>query len=77
VLGLIELKAGDPGQARELVEEALEIQLATGDLWSQGQCHAYLGIIADANASDHAQATAHFGQAVESLAAFRDAPSSR
>jgi hypothetical protein len=61
VLGLIELKAGDPGRARELVEEALAIQLATGDLWSQGQCHTYLGIIAEANASDHAQATAHFG----------------
>jgi predicted ATPase/DNA-binding CsgD family transcriptional regulator len=73
VLGLIELKTGDPGRARELVEEALEIQLATGDLWSQGQCHAYLGMIAEANAADPSQATAQYGQAVESLGAFRDA----
>ncbi|HEV2785602.1 MAG TPA: LuxR C-terminal-related transcriptional regulator [Solirubrobacteraceae bacterium] len=66
-LGLVELSAGEPARARELVEEALEIQAATGDLWSQGQCHVYLGMIAEDTGSATSQAAAHYRQAVDSL----------
>jgi DNA-binding CsgD family transcriptional regulator len=73
-LGLIELSADDAARARRLVEEALEIQLATGDLWSQGQCHVYLGIIAEDGGSDPSPATAHYRDAVEALRPFHPGP---
>ena len=71
VLGLIELTSGDPVRARELVREALEIQVAASDAWSQGQCHVYLGMIAEDTGAP-AQAMAHYRQAVESLRPYRD-----
>jgi non-specific serine/threonine protein kinase len=72
-LGLIEMLTGQPARAKEIVEEALTIQVVTGDLWSQGQCHTYLGMIAEASHADPPAATAHYRQAVESLLPFRDA----
>jgi DNA-binding CsgD family transcriptional regulator len=72
-LGLIEMQTGEPARARDLVEEALAIQDASGDLWSQGQCHIYLGMIAEANHDDPPRATAHYRKAVDSLRPFRDA----
>ena len=71
-LGLIELLTGEPERAKQLVQEALSIQVDAGDLWSQGQCHTYLGMIAEAT-SDLSGATAHYRQAIESLRPFHDA----
>ena len=71
-LGLIELITGEPERAKQLVQQALSIQVDAGDLWSQGQCHTYLGMIAEANA-DLSGATAHYRQAIESLRPFHDA----
>jgi non-specific serine/threonine protein kinase len=73
-LGLVELSAGEPRRARQLVDEALEIQSATGDLWSQGQCHLYLGMIAEDTGSAPAETTAHFRQAVDSLRPYGSGP---
>jgi predicted ATPase/DNA-binding CsgD family transcriptional regulator len=73
-LGLTELKAGDPGRARELVEQALEIQVATRDLWSHGQCHVYLGMIAEDTGSAPSQPAAHYRQAVDSLRPYGSGP---
>ena len=73
-LGLVELSTGEPRRARQLVEEALEIQVATGDLWSQGQCHLYLGMIAEDAGSAPAETTAHFRQAVDSLRPYGSGP---
>ncbi|MDQ3647046.1 MAG: LuxR C-terminal-related transcriptional regulator [Actinomycetota bacterium] len=73
-LGLVELSAGEPGRARQLVEEALEIQLATGDLWSQGQCHLYLGMIAEDTGSAPADPAAHYHKAVDSLRPYGSGP---
>jgi DNA-binding CsgD family transcriptional regulator len=73
-LGLVELSAGEPGGARRLVEEALEIQLATGDLWSQGQCHLYLGMIAEDTGSAPAETAAHYHRAVDSLRPYGSGP---
>ncbi len=72
VLGLIELTSGDPVRARELVREALDIQVAASDPWSQGQCHVYLGMIAEDSGAPPAQATEHYRQAVEALRPYRD-----
>lgn len=72
VLGLIELLTGQPARAKELVEDALAIQVASGDLWSQGQCHTYLGMIAETSGADLSRATSHYRQAVEALRPFRD-----
>jgi DNA-binding CsgD family transcriptional regulator len=73
-LGLTELKAGEPGPARKLVEDALEIQVATGDLWSQGQCYVYLGMIAEDTGSAPSQAAAHYRHAVDSLRPYGSGP---
>jgi DNA-binding CsgD family transcriptional regulator len=73
-LGVAELSAGDPPRARELVEEALEIQAVTGDLWSQGQCHVYLGMIAEDTGSAPSQTGLHYRQAVDSLRPYGSGP---
>jgi len=73
-LGLVELNAGEPERARQLVQEALEIQLATGDLWSRGQCHLYLGMIAEDAGSVPAATTAHCRQAVDALRPYGSGP---
>ncbi|HEX2125218.1 MAG TPA: LuxR C-terminal-related transcriptional regulator [Thermoleophilaceae bacterium] len=73
-LGLAELSAGELGRARELVEEALEIQVATGDLWSKGQCHVYLGMIAEDTGSAPSQAAAHYREAVDALRPYGAGP---
>lgn len=72
VLGLVELTGGEPARARELVREALEIQVAAGDQWSQGQCHLYLGMIAEASGAPAVHASEHYRQAVEALRPYRD-----
>jgi non-specific serine/threonine protein kinase len=73
-LGLTFVMTDEPLPARELVEEALAVNVAAGDDWGQGQCQIYLGIISESTATDPARATVHYRQAVECLRPFRGGP---
>lgn len=73
VLGITFLMADETGRAEALVEEGLSLYLADEDRWGQGQCHTYLGIIAESTATDPSRATSHYRQAVDLLLPFRDA----
>jgi non-specific serine/threonine protein kinase len=73
-LGLTYVMTDEPLQARELVEEALAVNVAADDDWGQGQCQIYLGIITESIATDPARATVHYRQAVELLRPFRGGP---
>ena len=67
------LWSGEPTRSRELHEEALSIYLAEDDRWGQGQCHTFLGMVAETIGADAAVATDHYREAVELLRPFRDA----
>lgn len=72
-LGLIEMLTGNLEQAKGLVEAGLATQIVAGDLWPQGQCHTYLGMIAEEAGSNPRGASAHYRQAIDALRPFRDA----
>jgi non-specific serine/threonine protein kinase len=73
-LGLTYVMTGEPLRAKELVEEALAVNVAADDEWGQGQCQIYLGIITESTATDPARATVHYRRAVELLRPFRGGP---
>ncbi|CAA9492601.1 MAG: Transcriptional regulator, AfsR family [uncultured Solirubrobacteraceae bacterium] len=73
VLGMTFLLANEAGRAKELLEAALAIYEAEQDRWGQGQCHTFLGVIAESSASDTSRATAHYRKAVDLLRPSRDA----
>jgi DNA-binding CsgD family transcriptional regulator len=56
-----------------LHDAALSIYLAEDDRWGQGQCHTFLGMVAETIATDPVIATTHYRKAVELLRPFRDA----
>jgi DNA-binding NarL/FixJ family response regulator len=64
----------DPARAHALIEDALEVNVALGDLWGQGQCHLYLGIIAGDTGAERDVTRIHFRSAVECLRPFRAGP---
>jgi non-specific serine/threonine protein kinase len=64
--------ANEPEQARELHEAALEIYIAEGDNWGQGQCHTFLGMIAADTTNNGSAATSHYRRGVELLRPFSD-----
>jgi non-specific serine/threonine protein kinase len=70
-IGLTFLLEGDRATAQTLVEEALEVAVGIDDGFAQGQCHTYLGMIAQANGNERT-ATSHYRSAVASLRAYRD-----
>ena len=72
-LGLTYLMTDEPSRARELVQEGLGVNVAENSEWGQGQCHLYLGIIAEST-DDPASASLHYRQAVERLRPFRGGP---
>ncbi len=72
-LGLTYLMTDDLEEARQLVDCALALSEAQDDRWGQGECHAYLGIIAESSSGHAEQATSEYRQAVECLRPFRDA----
>jgi DNA-binding CsgD family transcriptional regulator/tetratricopeptide (TPR) repeat protein len=72
-LGLATLP-DDLGHARELVEEALSLNEGMGDGWGQGQCHLYLGLIAEAEGNRGNTASRHYRRAIEQLRPFRGGP---
>jgi predicted ATPase/DNA-binding NarL/FixJ family response regulator len=63
------LFANELDRAKELHEAALTIYVAEDDRWGQGQCHTFLGMIAE---TDPSLATSHCRSAVELLRPFRD-----
>ena len=67
------LWSNEPIRSKEFHEAALSIYLAEDDRWGQGQCHTFLGMVAEMIAPDPATATAHYREAVELLGPFRDA----
>src|SRR5260370_30709349 len=74
VLGLAYLIENVQVRGRELVEEALAVNVTVNDDWGRGQCHLYLGIIAASTGADPYRATQHFRQAIELLRPFRGGP---
>jgi hypothetical protein len=73
-LGLTFLIEGDPLRARELAEQALSVDVEEGGLWAQGQCHLYLGMIADDASTGRAVSGFHYRSAIECLRPFRGGP---
>jgi non-specific serine/threonine protein kinase len=73
VLGVTFLVEGDSLRARQLVEEALAVDVAEGDDWGLGHCHLYLGVIAESERAART-ATAHFQEAASRLRRFRGGP---
>jgi non-specific serine/threonine protein kinase len=72
-LGTSHFFAGDAGTGKELIDKALSIYVDEGDLWGQGQCHTFLGMVAEETATDPARATSHYRKAVELLRPYHDA----
>ncbi|MDQ3980658.1 MAG: adenylate/guanylate cyclase domain-containing protein [Actinomycetota bacterium] len=70
-IGLTFMLENDSAQAQKLVEEALELALAADDGFGQGQCHTYLGMIAQSSGEERA-ATSHYRSAVACLRPYRD-----
>lgn len=70
-LGLTFQMANESTPGRGLVEEALSICIAEQDRWGQGQCHLYLGIIAESTEAGSSRATLHCRQAIELMRPFR------
>lgn len=73
VLGMTFVVANQTARGKELLEAALSIYVAEDDSWGQGQCHTFLGMIAESSAPDAAIATSHYQRAVECLRPTRDA----
>jgi DNA-binding CsgD family transcriptional regulator len=73
VLGMTFVMANETPRAKELLEAALSIYAAEQDTWGQGQCHTFLGVIAESSAPDPSSATSHYRKAVDFLRPSRDA----
>jgi predicted ATPase/DNA-binding CsgD family transcriptional regulator len=67
------LFAGEPARAKDLHEEALSIFAEERNLWGQGMCHTFLGMIDEATATDPSRASSHYRKAVELLRPSQDA----
>jgi non-specific serine/threonine protein kinase len=67
------LFGGEPAAAKQLHEEALSIFVDEQNMWGQGMCHTFLGMIAEATAPDPARASSHYRKAVELLRPSQDA----
>ena len=65
VLGMGFLIDGEPDRARELIEEALALNLARDDDWGEGQCQVYLGFLAEDTGAQPDRVSQHYRRAVE------------
>jgi predicted ATPase/DNA-binding CsgD family transcriptional regulator len=72
LLGLSLAADGELDRGRELVGEALAINLSEGDRWGEGHCNLYLGIISDLESAP-ARASLHYRDAVDAFLPSRDA----
>jgi len=73
-LGLTYLMTEEIDEARRLVEVAMTLSEAESDRWGQGECHVWLGMIAESDPAQADRATSEYRQAIECLRPFRDAP---
>jgi DNA-binding CsgD family transcriptional regulator len=73
VLGMTFVMANENRRAKELLEAAHSMYVAEEDRWGQGQCHIWLGTIAESSATDSSSATSHYRKAVNFLRPSRDA----
>ena len=64
----------EPDRARELIEEALALNLARGDDWGEGQCEVYLGFLAEDTGAHPDRVTEHYRRAVELHGPFGGGP---
>jgi len=64
-LGMGFLIDGEPDRARELIEEALALNLARDDDWGEGQCQVYLGILAEDTGAHPDRVSEHYRRAIE------------
>jgi predicted ATPase/DNA-binding CsgD family transcriptional regulator len=71
-LGMTYVMANENARGKELLEEARSIYVVEDDRWGQGQCHIWLGMIAEP-AGDPSGATSHYRMAVDFLRPSRDA----
>jgi predicted ATPase len=71
LMGLQFLMADEPIRARELVEQALAVDIREHNDFGQGQNHLYLGMIAESTTTEPHVLTSHFREAVERLRPFR------
>jgi predicted ATPase len=62
VLGMTFVMANDLTRGKDLLETALAMNIAERDRWGQGQCHTFLGMIAESTALDPSTATWHNGR---------------
>jgi non-specific serine/threonine protein kinase len=67
------LFAGEPAEAKQLHEQALSIFVDEQNLWGQGMCHTFLGMIAEATMPDPGRASSHYRKAIELLRPSQDA----
>jgi non-specific serine/threonine protein kinase len=70
-IGLTFMLENESPGALKLVQEGLGMAIAAEDRFGQGQCHTYLGMIAQSNGDERA-ATAHYRSAVGCLRPHRD-----
>jgi predicted ATPase/DNA-binding NarL/FixJ family response regulator len=70
-LGMTFLMMDDPTRATQLLSDALSTYVAEKDLWGQGACHTFLGIVSEP--AEPERATAHYRSAIELLRPFGDA----
>jgi non-specific serine/threonine protein kinase len=73
VLGTTYVMADESARAKALLEAALSIYIAENDRWGQGQCHIFLGTLAESSGADPSSATSHYRKAVDFLRPSRDA----
>ena len=60
-------------RAKERLDEALAIYVDERDAWGEGQCHIFLGMIAESSEPDPRSAISHYRKAVDCLLPSRDA----
>jgi non-specific serine/threonine protein kinase len=69
-LGLTFLITGEPARARELLDQALAIQIEAGYPWGEGQARLYLG--ATVESTDRQAAAVHYRRAIACFQHYRD-----
>jgi predicted ATPase len=73
LLGVTYLMTDEIDEARRLVDSAMTLFEAQDDRRGQGECHTWLGIIAESSSGQAERATWEYRQAAECLRPLRDA----
>ncbi len=73
-LGMGFLIDGEHDRARELIDEALALNLTRHDDWGEGQCQVYLGILAEDIGAHPDRVSEHYRRAIELHAPYGGGP---